>query len=62
METIVFTLQDKLLALEKLACPHWAGVSWVRGVKKGRQDRVREVHPFEISWVESLLLSGVLGP
>lgn len=47
--------------LWKLACPHWAGVSWVRGVKKGRQDRFREVHPFEISWVESLLLS-VLGP
>ena len=35
METIVFTLQDKLLALEKLACPRWAGVSWV---SEGRTD------------------------
>ena len=62
IKTTVFKLQYKLLALEKLACPHWAGVSRVGGVKKGRQDRFREVHLFEISWVQSLLLSGVLGP
>ena len=34
-------IANKLLALEKLACSHWVGVSWVRGVKKGRQDSQR---------------------